>query len=469
MEKRFCFAKSRYSNFTITQFLNSAIPIIPPSILILIYTAIAGLLTIIYTAIILRYLEGWIALPIFKPKEKKPTTPLSILIPARNEADNILHCLNAILAQGYPSDLLEIIVIDDHSTDNTADLVKQLAQPRACWGFAFEPNAAKFCSERGATIEHSRSYVNEAQRSAGQNLASAGQKVNSQQAPNIHLIHLADFVEKNSTQSFKKKAIEIAVGQATGTLIVTTDADCTMGKNWLKLLVAYYEEHGSAFIAAPVIFYDEKNVFQRFQALDFVSMMGVTGAGIHRKFQHLCNGANLAYERAAFYEVNGFEGIDQLASGDDLMLIQKMAKRFPDRIGFIKNPDAATFTTPKRTLQSFMSQRIRWATKTIAYPDFKVTMTWALVWLFCVSIPISLLLAFFLGIKMLWFGLAQLLVKIIIDYIFLRKVAIDLCRKDLVSLPVYLPSIFMELTYIIVIGALGNIIKNYEWKGRRVK
>lgn len=381
----------------------------------LIYTAIASLLTIIYTAIILRYLEGWTALPIFETKEKRPTTPLSILIPARNEADNILHCLNAILAQNYPTDLLEIIVIDDHSTDNTADLVKQLAQP------------------------------------------------------NIHLIHLADFVEKDSTQSFKKKAIEIAVGQASGTLIITTDADCIMGENWLKLLVAYYEEHQPAFIAAPVIFYDEKNVFQRFQALDFVSMMGVTGAGIHRKFQHLCNGANLAYERAAFYEVNGFEGIDQLASGDDLMLIQKMATRFPDRIGFIKNPDAATFTTPKQTLQSFMSQRIRWATKTTAYPDFRVTMTWALVWLFCVSIPVSLLLAFFFGLKMLWFGLAQLLVKIIIDYIFLRKVAIDLRRKDLVSLPVYIPSIFMELTYIIVIGALGNIIKNYEWKGRRVK
>ncbi len=379
------------------------------------YISIATLLSLIYLGIVMRYWEGWTSLPVYQADKKERQTAVSVLIPARNEEDNIAACLQAILAQHYPAECLEIIVIDDHSTDQTALEVHAFNQA------------------------------------------------------NIHLISLAEHIEPGSTQSFKKKAIEIAVQKAKGELIITTDADCKMGKDWLHILVSYYEEYQPVFIAAPVIFYDEQNVFQRFQSLDFISMMGVTGAGIYRNFQHLCNGANLAYAKTAFHQVNGFEGIDQLASGDDLMLIQKMAKQFPDRIGFIKNPAAATFTTPKRTIRSFMSQRIRWATKTTHYPDFRVTLTWALIWFFCISIPFSFLLIIFWGMPLLWLAIGQLFFKILIDYIFLSKVAGDLDRKDLVSMGVYIPSIILELLYIIVIGTLGNLVKNYEWKGRKVK
>jgi len=385
--------------------------------LLLIYISIAGTLTFIYAAIVGRYIEGWRALSYFKPKIKSEnSTTLSILIPARNEAQNIGKTLDAILAQNYPSHLFEIIVIDDHSTDDTATIVEQYLQ------------------------QHS----------------------------NLHLIRLANF-DMGNTQSFKKKALEIAIQQATNQLIVTTDADCIMGGNWLSLIADYYRINKPVFIAAPVIFYDEKNTFQRFQSLDFIGMMGVNGAGIFRNFQHLCNGANLAYEREAFYSVGGFEGIDNLASGDDLMLIQKMAKHYPTRIAFLKNVDAATFATPKRTLHDFMSQRVRWATKTTSYSDLRVTLTWALIWLFCVSIPMSFVLSIFFGEMLLAFAISQLLVKAMMDYFFLRSVAVSLDRKDLVSMRVYLPSIFLELAYIILIGALGNVVKKYDWKGRRVK
>lgn len=382
-----------------------------------IYIFIAAVLTVIYVAIVLRYVEGWKALPYFSPdKKSEKHTTLSVLIPARNEEQNIANTLQAVFAQNYPTHLFEVIVIDDHSTDNTATIVEQFIQ----------------------------------------------------QYSNIRLIRLAEY-DLNDTQSFKKKALEIAIQKSNYQLIVTTDADCIMGKNWLSLIADYYEKHKPAFIAAPVIFYDEKNTFQQFQSLDFTGMMGVNGAGIFRKFQYLCNGANLAYEREAFYEVGGFEGIDNLASGDDLMLMQKMAKRYPNRITFLKNIAAATRTTPKRNLRDFMSQRIRWATKTTHYPDLRVTLTWALIWLFCVSIPISFMLGIFWGKTMLWLGVGQLLIKAVVDYIFLNSVVTSLGRKDLVNMRVYLPSIFLELIYVIVIGTLGNIIKNYEWKGRKVR
>jgi len=150
------------------------------------------------------------------------------------------------------------------------------------------------------------------------------------------------------------------------------------------------------------------------------------------------------------------------------MLLQKIAKRYPNDIAFLKNTAATTYTTPKRTLGEFMQQRIRWATKTTNYSDKGVTFTWALIWLFCLSIPVNLLAGIFVPV-LLWLGLAQLAIKIVLDYIFLASVAISLDRKDLVRMSVYIPSIFLELTYVIVIGLLGLFIKKYEWKGRQVQ
>ncbi len=374
-------------------------------------------MTWVYIAFMWRYILGWWSLPFFqKNKKNKNTTTISVLIAARNEEENISATLQAVLAQNYPAHLYQIIVIDDFSTDNTAQIIHEFSD-----------------------------------------------KYN-----NVKLLKLADYINPKILQSFKKKAIEIGVQNAENKLIVQTDADCIMGNDWLKIIADYYETHQAKFIAAPVIFFDEKNTFQRFQSLDFIGMMGVNGAGIFRKFHYLCNGANLAYERRVFQEVKGFEGIDQKASGDDLMLLQKIAKQYPNDIAFLKNTAAITYTKPKRTLSDFMQQRIRWASKTTNYPDKGVTFTWALIWLFCISIPINLVAGIFVPV-LLYFGLLQLAIKILLDYIFLASVATSLNRRDLVRMSVYIPAIFLELSYVIVIGLLGLFVKKYEWKGRKVQ
>ena len=386
-------------------------------IILITYSIGVLLVSVAYLYFMWRYIRGWKDLPFFQENENNEnTTKISILISARNEARNIPATLKAILAQNYPAHLYEIIVIDDHSTDNTAQII------------------AGFCDKYST----------------------------------VKLIRLAAHIDAHTIQSFKKKAIEIGVQYAENELIVQTDADCTMGNDWLKNIADYYEQYHPKFIAAPVIFTDEKNTFQRFQSLDSIGMMGVNGAGIFRKFHYLCNGANLAYERKVFQEVNGFEGIDQQASGDDLMLLQRIAQHYPDHIAFLKNTAAATYTTPKRTLRGFMRQRIRWATKTTNYPDKSVTFTWALIWLFCISIPANLVVGIFVP-TLLCLGLAQLIAKIVLDFIFLRSVAISLNRKDLIQMSVYIPSVFLELAYIIAIGLLGLFVKKYEWKGRKVQ
>ncbi len=378
------------------------------------YWSIAILLTLSYIFIISRYLEGWQALPTFQaPKNFSPSTPLSIIIPARNEAANITACLNSIFSQNYPEGLFEVIVIDDHSTDDTPLLVERMSRP------------------------------------------------------NLHLIRLADHLKESPNTAYKKKAIELAINQAKGQLILTTDADCITRPQWLYLMTAYYEQYRPKFIAAPVNFHKEQNIFQAFQSLDFIGMMGVTGAGIHRGFMHMCNGANLAYEKAAFVEVGGFEGIDKMASGDDMLLMQKIARRYPGQLGFLKQAGACVLTPAAANLRAFVQQRIRWASKSKAYSEWKITFILALVFFLCCNILFGFLLLPILGWGIIWPIALQLVVKSIMDYLFLSRLAAFFNRNDLMR--IFIPAQALHLLYIACIGTLGNLLSQYEWKGRQTQ
>ena len=379
------------------------------------YIYISFFLTIAYVFIILRYIEGWKALSDWQiPTNFQPQTKVTVLIPARNESGNIQKCVQSVFNQKLPKTLFEIIVIDDHSTDDTIAKIHQL------------------------------------------------------QLPNIKVLQLQDFItHRNETQSYKKKALEIGIQQSTGDLIVTTDADCIAPTNWLSLIVSFYEKKQHKFIAAPVNFYDENTLLEKFQSLDFVGMMCVTGAGIRRQFMNMCNGANLAYEKAAFYEVNGFEGINHIASGDDILLMQKMAKRYPNQVGFLKNKNATIITKAMPNLSSFINQRVRWASKSGSYTEFQIIAILALVFFFCVSIVFNFFLLPFFWTIIGWVLLFQIIIKSIIDFFFLNMMCNFFERKDLMK--TFLSSQVLHILYIAVIGFLGNVKKEYQWKGRKVK
>lgn len=377
---------------------------------------LTALLALNYISIISRYLRGWKLLPDWQiPAGFQPATFVSILIPARNEEDNIRACLQSILQQTYPASLFEIIVLDDHSEDQTCLRVNELS------------------------------------------------KLHS----NIRVIRLADFKFPENTRSFKKKAIETGIAQAKGELIVTTDADCVVQREWLMLMVSFFESKQARFIAAPVNFYREQNLLERFQSLDFIGMMGVTGAGIFRRINQMCNGANLAYPKAVFYEVNGFEGIDHLASGDDMLLMQKIAALHPDGIYFLKNRGATVFTQAKPDFRSFLSQRLRWATKSANYQDWRVTVILGMVFLFCWSVVVSLVAGIWLGWPAVLLGVVLFSTKTIADYFFLKHMSRYFNRKDLMKN--FFAAQFLHLCYIIIVGTLANVVKRYNWKGRKVK
>jgi cellulose synthase/poly-beta-1,6-N-acetylglucosamine synthase-like glycosyltransferase len=358
------------------------------------------------------YLYGWLKQPTFVTPSTIPSTKISVIIPARNEAANISYCVQSILAQDYPKELLEIIVVDDHSEDSTADIVTAFKEA------------------------------------------------------NVKCIKLAEHVYGDEQLvAYKKKALSVGIAHARGQLIVTTDADCTMGDQWLRNIAAIYEKERPVMIVAPVDFTSNERGIEIFQSLDFMSMQGITAASHKLKLGNMSNGANLAFEKHAYEQVNGYAGIDHLASGDDYLLMMKMHKAFPERISYLKAKDAIVMTAPQPDMNSFLQQRIRWASKSGKYDDKKMTAILGFIYLYNLSLFILFIAGFFNNYFFIT-SIAHLGAKAAIELIYLFPVAGFFGkRKQLFLFPFFQPA---HVGYIVVAGLLG-FAGVYKWKGRKVR
>ncbi|MFZ1798468.1 MAG: glycosyltransferase [Chitinophagaceae bacterium] len=335
----------------------------------------------------------------------------SIIIPARDEGKNIGACLNSILQNNYPKKNFEIIVIDDFSTDDTASIVNWFS------------------------LKHG----------------------------NIRLIQLKDILQEH-VNSYKKKAIETAIGQASFDWIITTDADCTAGKEWLRFFNAYIIEKDPVFIAAPVLFTHTKGFLSLFQSLDFISLQGITAASVSAGFHSMCNGANLAYKKESFFAVAGFKGLDDIASGDDMLLMNKIKKQFPGKIGYLYNPGVTIQTAPMTTWKNFLNQRIRWASKATRYEDTQIFLVLLWVYLLNVYLLAILIASFFIQYLIIyWLGIV--LFKTFVELLFMYPAAKFFHRqKQLWWFPCMQP---FHIIYTVFSGLLGTF-GTYNWKGRKV-
>jgi len=386
------------------------------------FTLLSCLLFVVYGVLIAWYLRAWKAMPLFDYPVFRGShrTRISVIVPARNEEQNIGNCLNALARQTYPAGLLEVIVVDDHSTDNTAAIVQE---------FAIAPSP-------------------------------------STPAPfPVKCIRLSEHPAPGNRTAHKKWAIEMGIKASGGELIVATDADCRAHPEWLSTIAAFYEEKGAKFIAAPVrIAGDRASFLSVFQTLDFITLQGITGAAVSKRFHSMCNGANLAYEKNAFYEVDGFKDIDAIPSGDDMLLMHKIYQKYPEHVFFLKHRHAIVTTGPEHRWKGFFNQRIRWASKADRYDDKRIF--WVLLLVYFVNFLFAILLvAAFWNRWWLWVLLLLLTVKTMIEYPFVRSVAAFFEQQRLM---VYFAALQpFHILYTIVVGWLGKF-GSYHWKDRKI-
>ena len=375
-----------------------------------------------YALLIIFYTVSWKQMPRFVPAAiqlaDEDAVKISIIIPARNESANIRACLDSICLQSYPAHLYEVLVIDDHSTDDTASIVKNYP------------------------------------------------------ATNIRLISLQDVLQNGIINSYKKKAIEIAISKATGQLIVTTDADCIIPEKWLQTIAEFYGQTNAALMVMPVAFLpitqsDElgAKLLSIFQSLDFMVLQGITGASVYKKAHSMCNGANLAYTKKVFEEVGGFKGIDHIASGDDMLLMHKIFRLYPEKVLFIKSPEVIVQTQPAPNLKAFINQRIRWASKADKYDDKRIFVVLLLVYFFNVWLMVLIIASLFLP-SFFYCTVGLIVAKTLVELLFLIPVAAFFSNSKLLYyFPFAQP---FHILYTVVAGWLGKF-GSYSWKGRKVK
>lgn len=371
-------------------------------------STISLLLTGVYLLVLIYLIKGWWALKRPQIKTDGLSTRVTVLIAARNEEEKIHLTIEDILAQDYPKELTEIIIADDHSTDRTSQIISSYA-------------------DRG--------------------------------------VKLLQMNEDKPLNSYKKKAIAEAIKLSTGDLMVATDADCRMGPQWLSSIVGYFEAGQPLMISSPVTYFEETTLFERMQTLEFCYLIGIGASFIGNGRASNCNGANLAYRKDTFYEVGGFKGIDDLASGDDELLLQKVAARFPGSIGFLKTPAAVVYTHAKHSLGEFLQQRRRWASKSTKYKDKKVVALAVSIWLFNLSLLINIGLGF-LNADYFKLLLVQFALKFMFELIFLFPITSFFKRPGLTALLILVNP--LHILYFVYIGLMGNNRK-YSWKGRVVR
>ena len=335
---------------------------------------------------------------------------VSVIIPARNEAHCIGNILNLLKNQTYPSEFIEIIIVDDDSTDDTYKIVNSFT----------EQNSLLNCK-------------------------------------------ILKISENKSNIKYKKQAVSKAISISEGDLIITTDADCSVGPDWIKCIVSAYRKTNAKMLVGMVAYHNDNTVFEKMQHLEFLSLIASGIAAIQSGFPIMCNGANLIYEKKAYHDVNGFYSNDKFASGDDVFLLLKIKKYFGNNSIFaLTDPRTLVYTQASKTLKDFTNQRLRWASKTSGYRDINILLVAGIVFVF----NLGILICFLYGIVdsgFFVYALIMIVFKIVVDFPILHRITLYMNRKDL--LKYYIPLQILYFPYILIIGVLSNFI-SYRWKGR---
>jgi len=371
------------------------------------------IITISYLLLVGSFIFGFDKIATFRLEDTPAKTKFSILIPFRNEAENLPDLLKSIEALKYPKHLFEIIFVDDESDDDSVDIIKKTLKTRPL-----------DCAQDARIITNDR-----------------------------------------KTNSPKKDAITSAIKKAKYDWIITTDADCQLPLFWLDSFDQYIQKNNAVCIAAPVVYNNDNSFLNRFQILDILSLQGATigGFGINKPF--LCNGANLAYKKSIFNEVNGFEGNTNIASGDDIFLLEKIATKQPKHVHYLKCKQAIIKTQSQPNWANLLSQRVRWAAKTSTYNNWFGKLTGLIVLLMNTLIVIGFLLSCIsiLNFKIL---LYILVIKFNIDFFLIYKSASFFNQKSI--LKNYLFGFLIYPFFSIYIAFISSF-SSYKWKGRDFK
>jgi cellulose synthase/poly-beta-1,6-N-acetylglucosamine synthase-like glycosyltransferase len=382
----------------------------------MILSTIAIIVIIIYLLLI-----GWLAYGFdkveeFKLRDLTAKTKFSVIIPFRNESENLPRLLASISQLNYPKSMFEVILVDDDSEDESVEIINHYLK-----NIDFDKlSLTKF----------------------------------------IRIIK-----NESASNAPKKDAITSAIKLSKYDWIITTDADCILPKYWLDTFDECIQTKDSNCIVAPVTYHGTSSFFNRFQTLDFLSLQGATIGGFGIKKPFMCNGANFGYRKSLFEKVDGFEGNSDISSGDDIFLLEKLVKQDAKKVHYLKSQKAVVTTNPAVSFSDLVQQRLRWASKTKSYTNWFAKLIGVIV-LLANLVCLEFIPAVFMNYMPLKIALALVIIKFCIDFLLLFK-TLRFFKQETLLLSYIFSSILYPFFNVGI--AFLSFFKSYRWKGRTSK
>ncbi|MEI6864891.1 glycosyltransferase [Flavicella sp.] len=325
----------------------------------------------------------------------------SILIALRNEESNLKVLFKSLEKINYPKNKYEIIFINDHSEDSSFQLLEKFKQ---------------------------------------ENLDTQIQLLNNESLG-------------------KKSAVTTGVKYANFNWILTTDADCTVPSNWIQAYDTVLQKKSYKYISGPVALISESSFLNQFQNIEFLSLQGSTIGSFSIGIPFMCNGANSCFHRSVFIINNGYQGNENIASGDDVFLLEKIISEDANKVTFINSRDAIVYTQQETSWNNLINQKIRWAAKATSYKNKTGIFVGTVI--FVSNFLLLILLIFNWKLALLFF-----LAKLVIDLVFIQKTS-QFFKKKISLLPYLLSSILYPIFSVWVF--ILSQFTTFEWKGRTLK
>lgn len=368
-------------------------------------TIVLILIALLYSLVIGSLILGFLREKLFVPNNGMDIS-FSVIIPFRNEASNLPALLESLSELEYKPSNYELIFVDDDSEDHSVSLINEF---------------------RGSNT------------------------------------HLTVSILKNlpNTKAPKKTAIELAIRNSKHEWILSTDADCQMGPKWLSAYSSFIQQEKAELIAGPVAYTEVSTWLDHFQNFDMMSLQFATigGFGIGQPF--MCNGANFAYKKNLFLELNGFKDNDHIGSGDDVFLLHKAHSK-SKAVRYLKSKNAIIWTKSQPSLHELFQQRKRWAAKTASYSNlFSKLVAFAVL---IMNLGVLVFFAAFLyGSISLSMALYFLSLKLLFDLLAVNLVS-KFFNKPICFQYFILSFIFYPL-FVLLVG-ISSMISGYKWKDR---
>jgi len=334
---------------------------------------------------------------------------ISVIIPFRNEENKILKNLESIRKLNFDKTKFEVIYVDDNSTDNSVAVLKK-------------------------------------------EITESNIKIISVESKDVNTGH-------------KKIAVNFGINNSKGNIIFTTDADCLVPVDWLKIISSEFDEN-TAFVSGAVKFNSDGSLWHTLQQLEFSGLVLAGGGLILSGSPIICNAANLAFRKSVFFEVGGYSDNLNLSSGDDELLMQKIHHTTDYKVRFIYDKKAIVTTEPNESLSDFYNQRKRWASKGVHYKSKILVVSLIMIYLFFLILPIQLLAGIFLNKYFILSAFITLLIKSFLEYRIIaigKNILIDKLHTNS-----FVIAQLLHIPYIILAGLLG-LFGNFKWKERKLE